>query len=122
MGNTVEHHDGLLLQNKSDRSRYHGDRIRSSCNSQSLVRSTPHFTEDGSGIFMEFERSILGDLGESDSRRSLGNALPLLDRVVLLLVIAILAVVLILREHQVCVEVTPPGAPADGFHNVWVCQ
>ncbi len=41
---------------------------------------------------------------------------------IIILVIVILAVILILRQHQTCLEVTPPGAPADGYHDVWVCQ
>jgi len=41
---------------------------------------------------------------------------------IILIVIAVIAIILILRQHQTCLEVTPPGAPADGYHDVWVCQ
>src|SRR2546430_8912514 len=50
VGDTVEHYVGYLLQNKSDGPRYHSDRIRSSCNSQSLVRSIVDIAEDGNRI------------------------------------------------------------------------
>src|SRR6266566_9090090 len=81
---TVEHYVGCILQSKSDKPGYDSNRIRTTRNDQSLVRGIVDIAEDGSRIFMESERPVLWDLGESSSWRPLGNALSLLDRMVCL--------------------------------------